>query len=308
MIIGKSANAYNYGYDINIASKVNFINSVKLQNAEFQQFMVLKYKNGDEIVVPSTPYPEDWNLKLILHADYRSGSLTSGNSGIDAMNTTDILVKRREKNGFKWQTIFHKKIEKSKDFKFSVFDYYARNDVTYEYAIVPVNNGIEGTYIIKECDSSFDGYYIVGRDKIFNLICDVKLDRTANAPRAFVAGLNKTVPTTVKTSSAKYVSGNINATLLELDCSVNGLNEKDAWRYRNDFLDWIYDGTAKFIKSFDNRTSYIIEIESGASESDGGYWNAPSTSFSFVQIGSVEKESDLVNSGLLDLEQEWWSI
>ena len=61
-------------------------------------------------------------------------------------------------------------------------------------------------------------------------------------------------------------------------------------------------------KSFDNKANYIIEIENGASEDNGEYWNAPTTSFSFVQIGSADSEKDLVYSGLSDLEREWWSI
>lgn len=303
MILGKIANCYIGSFDNGMQSYVNDIKSVTLSNSLFKEFMVEK----DIIITPDTQYPSEWNYQLILHANYTNKTFNSGNSQFNLYNISDILIKRRIKNTFVWQTIYHKKIEEANDFSFSLYDYYGINNVVYEYALVPVSNNIEGDYIIVECESKFDGSYLVGREKIFNLLLDLKIDKSINAPRSFITGINRKYPTVVKNSISNYASGTVSATLLEMNDECN-VNEKDAWKYREEFLDFLYDGNAKFFKSFDNKANYIIEIENGASEDNGEYWNAPTTSFSFVQIGSADSEKDLVYSGLSDLEREWWSI
>lgn len=304
MILGKIANGYYYSFDNVYTAHADNFTSLKMSDSMFSEFMVSK----DAInIVPTTEYPDEWNYKLIMHGVFKNGTLDAGNVSFNLQNTTDILIKRREKGTFKWQTIYHKKIETEEDFNFNIYDYYGRNNVVYEYAIVQVNGNIEGEYIKTECESKFEGAYLLGKDKIFELLVNLNVTRSMNAPRSFITGLNKVHPTTIKNSKAKYQKGNVSATIIGYNYDIDEFSALDAWKLRDEFLDFIYDGNAKFMKTSDNKANYIIEIEDGASE-DGSHWYAPDTSFAFVQIGSAESEKDMAYAGLIDIDSEWWSV
>lgn len=318
MVLGKIA----VGYDKECAynrktAYVENINKVTVSASKFKEFMV----RDECVITPDTEYPTDWNSHMILHAnfadndpdpsiDHTRENYDSGNYKYNIENTKAILIKRRPVGTQEWMTIYQKDIIEPSDFTFSFFDNYAASMLTYEYALVPIrkDTGAEGRYTYSYVDSKFDGCYIVGRDKMFRMFVDLKMDRSMNAPRAFITSLNKKYPTTVKTSKAKYIKGSASASVIDFDCDNCQLDEKDAWKYRNDFLDFLYDGTAKFMKTADGRFNYIIEIEDGASESASENWNLPTTSFNFVQIGSAESTEDMVKAGLLDMSREWWTI
>lgn len=307
MVLGYIANGYNKdsAYNRKVASVEN-IDKVTVCTAKFKEFMV----SSSSDITPDTPYPSEWNESMILHPVFTNNSYDSGNYNYNINNTKTILVKRRPKGSAEWMTIYKKEIKNPEDFTFSFFDNYAANMITYEYALVPImkDTGAEGDYLIHEVESKFDGCYVVGRDKMFRIFVDLKMDRTMNAPRAFVTSLNKKYPTTVKTSSAKYIKGSASASVIDFDCNDCKLDEENAWKYRNDFLDFLYDGNAKFLKTYDGRFNYIIEIEDGASESASENWNLPTTSFNFVQIGSAESTEDMAKAGLLDIDREsWWT-
>ena len=315
MVLGKIAVGYTNECAYNRKTAyIGTVEKVTVCDGKFRELMVRDIGT----VTPDTDYPPEWDENLVIHANFMSEdnqhpdpeNIYSGNYKYNCDNTSAILIKRRPKNSFEWMTIYQKNIEKPEDFEFYFFDNYAASMIEYEYALVPISkaDGSEMEYTIKTVESKFDGCYIVGRDKMFRMFVDLKMDRSMNAPRAFITSLNKKYPTTVKTSKAKYVKGSASASVIDFDCDNCQLNEKDAWKYRNDFLDFLYDGTAKFMKTADGRFNYIIEIEDGASESASENWNLPTTSFNFVQIGSAESTEDMVKAGLLDMSREWWTI
>lgn len=303
IVLGNNGLKYKNSYN-NKAIFQNGLNNLKVSNGIFKEILI----SNDILILPDNSYPEGWNTKMVLHAIFRNGELDAGNSAFNTKNTTDILIKRREKGSFNWMTIYHKDINRASDFNISVFDNYARNGAEYEYALVQIiAHSIEGEYVISESSSSFEGYYLIDKDNIFNLLLDLKLNREMNSPRAFITGLNKQYPTVIKNTKARYLSGDVTVSMM----NINNMclpDEKNAWKYRDDFLEFLLNGQPKFFKTFDNKCYAIIDIQDVPSESDSGYWNLPSTSFSFVQIGSAYSENDLVVNGLLDLDSEWWSI
>lgn len=318
MVLGYIANGYNKdcAYNRKTASVEN-INKVTVATAKFKEFMVRdKYDTTTD-----SEYPTEWDENMVLHAkfdrpydpvsnpDPTSHNYDSGNYNYNIQNTKYILIKRRPVGTFEWMTIYQKKITDPKDFTFSFFDNYAASMIEYEYALVPVvsESGAEGDYTIKTVESKFDGCYIVGVDKMFRLFVDLKMDRNVNSPRSFTTSLNKKFPTTVKTSKAKYMKGSATASVINFLCDDCKLDEENAWKYRNDFLDFLYDGKAKFMKTYDGRFNYIIEVEDNASESASENWNLPTTSFNFVQIGSAESSEDMSKAGLLNIGRDWWT-
>lgn len=281
----------------------NALESVIITDGIIDELFVTKDLNFN----PLNDYPSEWNQTHVLHGSYQNGNLSAGNIEFAVNNTTDILIKRRVKGTFTWQTVYQKEINTSSDFSFHFYDRYARSGVTYEYGISQICGGVEGDTIIVECRSEFDGCYLMEKEQLFHLFLDLKLDRQRNAPRAFVTGLNKRYPDTILTSRSNYYSGSATATIIGFQdetCELDTINASD---YRDEFMSFLTDGMPKLMKTFDGKC-YIVNIDSVPAETSSGNWNLPSTSFNFVQVGSTENIKDLVLNGLLDLDQKWWGI
>lgn len=156
---GYSALGYG-GNNIPLAKPAGVIHSVWLGNAIFQEFYVTVNTGIDT----GTPFPPGWGSDVLMHGDFTKGTLQAGNCGdFNCEYTSDILIKRREKGTFRWTTLFHRKINDDIDFQLFFYDRYARSNVLYEYALVRVYEREEREYIIRECYSEFDGYFIIGR-------------------------------------------------------------------------------------------------------------------------------------------------
>lgn len=281
-------------------TNVNYINSMKLENAVYDRILVTQ----DLDYRPESPSYE-WDQATILYGTFEQGNLAIGNIEFAINNTTDILVKRRKKGTFSWQIIYHKRIEKSSDFEFSFFDRYASSGITYEYGLVQVLGNIEGNLIITECNSEFDGCYILDKEQSFHLILNFKLDRQKNAPRSYVTGLNKKYPNIIQTSQANYYTGSVNATVVEYLSEQCSLDMEHAVEYRDLFMEFLTNGTAKILKTAAGQC-YLISIVDTPSESSTEHWNLPSTSFSWIQVGSVDNLKDMATSQLLSIDTKWW--
>ena len=100
--------------------------------------------------------------------------MSAGNIGFLSTQISEIRVKRRVKGTFDWLTIGSYEVTSFSDITKLVFnDYFNENNVTYEYAFVPVVQGIEGQYIINEVFSQFDGIFIADINSIYKFYSGV---------------------------------------------------------------------------------------------------------------------------------------
>lgn len=282
------------------ATSIGTIESIKIQNGIYKELFATK----NLALAITDPIAVEWDFDTIIHAIYSNGTLEGGNVEFGISNTTDLLLKCREKGTFEWTTIYHKEINNKEDFSLVNYYRYARAGVPYEYALVPVNNGTEYNYNIVECTNTFEGMFLCEKDGLFQCFLDFKLDRQRNKPSITINTLNRKMPIYIANATTKYDSGSVSATMLKyVDCE---LDEKNAWKYRDEFLDFLCDGNAKVMKTFDGKL-YIVQIIGEPSEPQGDYWNAPTTSFNWVQVGEITNK-ELYEQGLLDISSEWWSL
>lgn len=291
------------GHYLTPFTNIEGINSLQIQNALFDELFVTK----DLTFTPLSSYPASWTQATVLHGKYEEGNLSIGNIDFAVNNTTDIVVKRREKGSFTWQNIFHKKIEDTADFEFSFYDRYARSGTAYEYGMSQIYGNIEGNVVISEAFSQFDGYFLMEKEQLFHLMLNLTMERQKNAPRAYLAGLNKKYPSTVITSKANYYTGSASAVLFEYQPELCGFCTEDAWAYRDQFMEFLTNGKPKVMKSFTGQI-YLINVDNGPADSSSDHWNLPGTSFSWIQVGDASSTDDLAQNGLLDLDYEWWSV
>lgn len=283
------------------ATGIGNISSILIKNGIYKEFFATK----DITKSITDPISSVWDMDTILHAIYSTGTLEAGNVDFGISNTTDLLLKCREKGTFKWMTIYHQKINSKDDFSLVDYYRYAPNGIPYEYALVPVNNGVEYNYNIVDFTCTFEGMFLMEKDSLFSCFLDLKHDMQRNKPSSTLMPLNRKMPIYISNAKTKYDSGDASATMIKyVDCE---LDEKNAWKHRDTFMDFLCDGKAKVMKnSLTNRT-YIVQILGEPQESQGDYWNAPNTSFTWVQIGEITNK-ELYEQDLLDVTSEWWAL
>lgn len=285
---------------IRVANDIGTVKNVKVQNCIIKELFMTK-------TVPlsiTNPIQQEWDFDTIIHVIYKDNNINGGNVDFGVNNTTDLLIKRREKGTFKWITIYHKKVMNKDDFIIVAYDRYVQSGVTYEYALVPVNGNVESSYNINEVSCEFEGMYLLEKDVGFECLLDIKGDFQRNIPSAVIKPLYSTAPRIIDLSRQNYESGNFSVTAIQRkECDYDMQN---AWKYREEFMTFLCDRKPKILKTFDGKLK-LIRIVDTPSQTQESYWNAPKTSYSYIEVGNIANK-DLYNFDLLDISDEWWVI
>lgn len=102
----------------------------------------------------------DWGYSTILDAKFHN-NLLAGNVDFSLSAISAMVIKRRKKGSYKWTTIHQIPINDEDDFDFYYNDITVASQTTYEYAAVPIINGVEGTYQVIDVAVAFDGAFII---------------------------------------------------------------------------------------------------------------------------------------------------
>ena len=169
---------YNFFADVNALdsapSSVDNITSTQLSNAIFDHFNVTKNTN----TLFSTDIPANWDYDTILDASF-DGVLNAGNVDFLVDQISAIKIKRRAQGTFNWLTLKTIPVDNIEDLTFVFNDFLNGYGITYEYALVPVLNDIEGNYIINSVFSQFNGVFIGDAEQTFKFLYDVEYGSNA---------------------------------------------------------------------------------------------------------------------------------
>ncbi len=192
----------------------DFINYLKIKNGIYNDLYVTHI---DETLKTPNEFsvPEEWDSETYLHAKF-NGDLFSGNTDFGVENTTNVLIKRRKKGTYQWFPLFNIDINSSDDFNFVIVDPYAASETIYEYAVVPIVNGVEGTYSMAECNVSFNNLVIIDKDDTYYTSLDIEYSQQKNNTSSSVLPIEVKYPIFVSNASHDYYTGNISATFLEI--------------------------------------------------------------------------------------------
>lgn len=279
---------------------LNHIDYMKIENGIYDD-LYATHINEDVKTPNAYVVPDEWDEETYLHAEF-NGNLISGNSDFGVENTSNIIVKRREKGTYKWFPWLNIEVDSSDDFNFVVFDKYAAS-VTYEYAAVPIVNGVEGTYSIAECKVSFENLIIIDKDEEHSTMLDIEYSQQKNNTSSTILPFQAKYPIYVSNASNNYYTGSISATFIEI---VNGeLQLDNTNKYREKILDFLNNRKIKFIKE-PNGMCWIAAVGSVISDESKGHPDAHTISFDFTEVGNTESNEDMNKFGFLDIGEEWW--
>lgn len=267
---------------------------VVLQNGVYDDFHATSdVETAYSLVIPS------WDFSTIMYAEFKE-DLFAGNVSYNAEQVSSMIVKRRKVGEYDWQVIENVVIESEDDFYFKRIDRYARgNSTEYEYAVVPILNGIEGNYNTNTVISDFEGIFIMDAEQTFHTPLDIEIETQQQKPTSAVATIGRRYPYVVANGLNNYVTGTVSAKFIDQDDDDHFLL-KDGVSYRKRLNDFLLDGGVKILKYQDGRM-WLISIMESVGESVDGHEQNVTSNFSFTEIGDADSSDDLNDNGLLDI-------
>ena len=267
---------------------------------------------------------EKWSYGTFLHATYEDG-LSAGNITYSADVISATKIKKRIQGEQTWKTIYVQKgtgAEKNgvpsftvDDFAINFIDYLEPSNRVIEYQYVPVFNvggeeqdmDSEGTEVL----SKFDSWFLVGQYEddgnnnfiydIHPMVADTTVTKQLNKQFNTVQTLYGKYPFVVNNGNNLYYSGSATATFFEL-CSNDGMvDAENGWKYRNTIDQFLSNGMAKIMKSFEGDI-YLITVNDNISHSQNGHYQNVNTSFNWVEIGDPFSVGDLYDNGFINTE------
>lgn len=238
-------NFFSDGDALNTApSNVDNITNVRLMNAIFDHFNVTRNTN----IPVSTDIPEQWDYDTIMDADF-NGNIEAGNVDFLIDQISAIKIKRRVQGTFNWLTLKTIPVNTVEDLTFVFNDLLNQNNVTYEYALVPIIEDVEGEYIINTILSQFNGVFIGDAETIYKFLYEVEYgNNQRNQQIGVFQVLGKQYPVFVANGELSYESGSVTATILNEDFQQNGIDRTAITKLKDAIKDFLTNRKAKILK------------------------------------------------------------
>ena len=271
------------------------LNNVKIYNGVFDNIYITR---NTDIEYTTTPLTE-WDVYTILHCAFNN-TINAGNISINVSQISNILIKRRAFGETSWLKIVDKKINGLEDININVYDYFSPNKTTMEYAIVPVVDGIESSYIISSILSCFNGFYITDGRETYKLY---EATNYSNNKESLRSGVHETLggvyPIITYNSNLNYKSFSIEGLLLGYEFeTTRKINRKSVLKQTEDLSNFLKNKKKKLVKDWNGNIylGSIVEDITPSIDLVNGYNRIL---FSFVEQGKYNNQTDYDNSDLI---------
>ncbi len=292
-------------------TNIDNINYVEIGNGEFDDLYITKDTSAELIEKP----PQNWDFNTILYAKF-DGNTLAGNVDWSLDTVSTLLIKRRKADEFQWITLSVKSISAIDDFNIKFKDITGTDSVQYQYAAVPILNGIEGNYSYADVTCKNRFLVIADEDEIWStIVTDGFCDTVSNVPSSTVVTMNDRYPTVVRNTSANYETVTVTANFVpttideETGCvhfNINNSTNDIYVKYSKQFKEFLNNGKTKLLKNIDGRAWLCYVTTPPTDSADGNYLNRKLT-FGVTELGDINNEEDLYDAGLITASEEWWN-
>lgn len=272
------------------------INNIRIENGIYDHMNITKDVDFDY----TTELPGKWNLQTQFDADF-NGTITAGNVDYILAQISSIKVKRRVKGTFDWMTLFTVPINKVSDVDFVRYDYIAKNNETYEYAIVPVIGNTEGEYSINSIKSEFYGIFITDNKSSYKFLegASYSGNERSNQTGIFEPYGSK-YPVVIKNGALSYDKGTLTGTVIKFDANQE-LDREGTIERLKAIENFLTEPTGKILKDF-NGNIWLVSITDNIpvtyySEVGMGF---AQVSFNWNEIGNATDSGDLYYNNLIE--------
>ena len=264
---------------------------IEIENGIFDEV----YMDSNTDIPFDTKIPE-WGYTTILDAKFKNNIL-AGNVDFTLDTVSNMRFKKRRKDDYKWVTIHNVPITKESDFDIFYNDVVVASTLTYQYAAVPIINGVEGTYQIIDVDVQFDGCFIIDPTNTYQIILNLKRDSLSRSiPANIIETAHSKYPFVHHYAETMYDKFSVSGTFIELDRANCFWDTKRGWKYRESIRDYLCNRRAKILK-FYNGEMYLVNIVDQITESENGHPENMITTINAVECGDVMSNSDLYYHG-----------
>ena len=291
-------NFFSDGDALNAApSNVDNITTVNLSNAIFDHFNITRDVN----TTVSTTIPTVWDYNTIMDANF-NGNIEAGNVDFLTDQISAIKIKRRVQGTFNWLTLKTIPVNTAEDLTFVFNDLLNQNNVTYEYALVPIIEDVEGEYIINTVLSQFNGVFIGDAETIYKFLYEVEYgNNQRNQQIGVFQVLGKQYPVFVANGELSYESGSVTATILNEDFQQNGINRTAITQLKDSIKDFLTNRKAKILKDWNgNEWLCIVNSNIGVTYKSNYGMGIPVINFEWTEVGDAQSQQDLYNNGILN--------
>lgn len=275
------------------------IKDVTIQNAIFDLIDITRNTN----LSYTTELPK-WNFDTILDCDFENGT-NAGNVEFALSQLTSIKIKRRKKGDFEWITIQEIPINSRADLNSIRRDYFIPSYEEFEYAIVPILNGIEGQYIIGSINSEFNGVFISDVTQTFKLDKNVSYNsRSSVQSVGQITPLGRRYPVVIKNGNANYEIGTVSGMLLgENYDATHKIDRKKISQQIDNFVNFLKNGKPKILKDWNGNVWMLMIVGNPSVSYNNNYgMGIANVSFEWTEQGKYDNEDDLYDNGFIEID------
>ena len=284
-------------------TNIDNIDYIKIENAEYDALYVTENTSFEL----TEELPEEWDFDTILYAKF-DGNTLAGNVDWSLETVSNVLIKRRKSDEFTWITLSNTVINSVDDFDISGVDVTCEF-AEYQYAVVPILNGIEGNYSYTTVEVHADCMLIADDGETWvTTLTDGFCDNVSNVPSSTIVTMYDKYPTIIRNSNACYETISVSAGFLELNKEKCEFIIDDARRLKNikKCKEFLNNGKPKFLRNIDGRI-WLVYITTPPTDSADGYYKNRRLDFECTEIGDPTLEPDLYYAGLITATEEWWN-
>ena len=293
---------YNFCSDGNcldaVPSVVNNIVDITIQGGMFDHVNMTA-----DVTSPYSPdIPTTWELLTMMDASFE-GNLNAGNVGFALSELSGFRIKRRKITDFNWVTLSFVPIADTSQLEFIFNDNLAASLEDYEYAFVPVINGVEGNYITNTISTNFKGVFICDQETIYRFYAGVSYGASEQVQKIGVMEpFGSKYPVFVSGALTNYHKGRVDGTVLQNDYTETRQIDRLAMvKEKETLMRFLTDKGPKILKDW-NGNSYLCMITGNpqttyANDSGMGIM---SVGFDYTECGDSNSQEDLVDTGMID--------
>lgn len=271
------------------------ITSVKIYNGIFDNIYITK----DTDLEYTSQKLTEWNNDTILCCKF-DNTINAGNISVYVSQISSILIKRRASGETSWLTILNKVVGSLEDININVYDYFCPNHTTMEYAIVPIVDGAESSYIISSIYSCFNGVYVTDGNETYKLYEGVVYGNNKQSLRSGIhEPLNGIYPIIAYNSKLNYKSFTIEGFLLgyEFD-TTRKISRKSVINEEENMVKFLTNKKMKILKDWNGNIylGSVVEDITPTIDLVNGY---EKISFNMIEQGKYNNQTDYNKSGLV---------
>lgn len=241
----------------------------------------------------------EWYYTTVLHAKFKNNIL-AGNVDFTLASISALVIKKKIEGSYKWVKLYEKEINTAEDFDFFLNDIAVASKTNYQYAAVPITNGVEGTYQITSVYVEFENAFIIDPTYGYQLIANLsKPSLTRNNPSTILEPINSKYPFVNYYSTLQYDRFTVSGLFVNLDKNTCALDTENGWRLRKEIRDFLTNKRSKIVK-FYNGEIYMAAVVDAIQENQDGHPDNVNMTINFVEVGDVNNGRDLYYHGFIN--------